>query len=98
MKDAIFDNLGKAIPVEAFHPGEFLLEEIEYRQLIKEDVAEQLGILPQQLSDICSGKQNITAQLALKLAETFSISAAYWMNLQAAWDMQEAQSLNATKD
>jgi len=98
MKDYVFNNLGEAINVEAFHPGEFLLEEIEHRKLLKKDVAEKLEILPQHLSEIFKGKRNISAKLAVKLERTLEISAEYWLSLQSAWDLQEARAIYAMAD
>ena len=76
---------------KAFHPGHFLLEEIEERGLLKKDVALQLGILPTNLSEILNSKRNISPKLAVKLEKTLDISAEYWLNLQMAWDLQNAR-------
>ena len=59
MNNQILDHNGNEIEIETFHPGEFLLEEIEERDLLKKDVAKQLVIFPHHLSKIFSGKRNI---------------------------------------
>ena len=61
----IFDHNGKVLQTKAFHPGHFLLEEIEERGLLKKDVALQLGILPTNLSEILNSKRNISPKLAV---------------------------------
>jgi len=91
MEEQVFDKSGKVIQVETFHPGEFLLEEIEARQLLKKEVAKELDILPHHLSEIFAGKRNISAKIAVKLEKALNISAEYWMNLQNYWDLQEAR-------
>ena len=91
MEEQVFDKFGNVIQIEAFHPGEFLLEEIEARHLLKKDVAKELGILPHHLSEIFAGKRNISAKIAVKLEKSLKISAEYWMNLQNYWDLQEAR-------
>lgn len=87
----IFNNNGKILQIVAFHPGQFLQEEIEERQLLKKEVARQLGILPTNLSEILNGKRNISPRLAVKLEIALGISAEYWLNLQMAWDLQNAR-------
>ncbi len=91
MNDHVLDHTGIPIEVEAFHPGEYLLEEIEHRKLIKKDVAAQLGILPHHLSDIFAGKRHISARLAVKLEKALGISADYWIGLQTNFDLQLAR-------
>lgn len=94
MNYQVIGNAGNAIETEAFHPGEFLLEEIEHRNLVKKEIAKDLGILPNHLSEIFSGKRNISARLAVKLEKVLGISAEYWINLQTAFDLQEARELD----
>lgn len=88
----VFDDHGKFLHVTAFHPGQFLAEEIEERKLLKKDLAEQLGILPTNLSEILKGKRNISPKLAVRLERVLEISAEYWLNLQMAWDLQNERS------
>ena len=76
---------------EAFHPGEFLLEEVEHRKLVKKDFAKQLGILPHHLSELFAGKRHISAPLAVKLEKVLGISAEYWLRLQTSYDLQQAR-------
>lgn len=87
----VFDKHGKALHVKAFHPGVYLEEEIEERELLKKDLAQQLGILPTNLSEILKGKRNISTRLAVRLEKVLEISAEYWLNLQMAWDLQNAR-------
>jgi addiction module HigA family antidote len=77
MNNQILDHNGKDIEIEAFHPGEFLKEEIEERDLLKKDLAKALGILPHHLSEIFAGKRNISAALAVRLEKFLGISAHY---------------------
>lgn len=96
MKNQIFTNKGAELIPEAFHPGIFLLEEILVRELLKKDIADALGLLPNNLSQIFTGKRNISAQLAIKLEKRLGISAAYWFGLQNAYDLQQARQLELT--
>lgn len=92
MNYTINDSKGNVLEVKAFHPGIFLEEEIEDRELLKKTVAQQLEILPTNLSEILKGKRNISPRLAVKLEKVFKISAEYWLNLQMAWDLQNARA------
>ncbi|MDR3697743.1 hypothetical protein [Mucilaginibacter sp.] len=69
----VLDHQGNEIEIEAFHPGEFLQEEIEARNTLKKDVAKSLDILPHHLSEIFAGKRNISARLPVK-SENYSAS------------------------
>lgn len=95
MNNEVLDHNGNEIEIEAFHPGEFLLEEIEERDLLKKDVAKQLDILPHHLSEIFSGKRNISARLAVRLEKILGISSHYWLGLQMEYDLFVAKQLEA---
>lgn len=94
----VFDRHGnKLTTTVAFHPGSFLKEEIEARGLKKSELALQLNLLPGHLSEVFSGKRNISAQMAVRLEKVLGLDAELWMNLQQAFDLaiarkQEAQS------
>jgi addiction module HigA family antidote len=87
MNNQILDHNGKDIEIEAFHPGEFLKEEIEERDLLKKDLAKALGILPHHLSEIFAGRRNISAALAVRLEKFLGISAHYWLGMQTEYDL-----------
>ncbi len=90
----VFDKNGNELrtPV-AFHPGEFLQEEVEERKLKKSELAKQLGLLPGHLSELFKGKRNINARLAVKLEKALDVSAEYWLGLQSAYDLSTAREL-----
>ncbi|MFD1258307.1 HigA family addiction module antitoxin [Mucilaginibacter terrae] len=95
MNNQVFDHNGNEIAIEAFHPGEFLQEEIEERNLLKKDVALALGILPHHLSEIFAGKRHISARLAVKLEKLLGISSHYWLGLQMEFDLYQAKQQEA---
>ncbi|MFD1167113.1 HigA family addiction module antitoxin [Sphingobacterium daejeonense] len=59
--------------------------------MLKKTIAQQLEILPTNLSEILKGKRNISPRLAVRLEKVLKISAKYWLNLQMAWDLQNAR-------
>jgi addiction module HigA family antidote len=95
MNNQILDHNGNEIEIEAFHPGEFLKEEIEERNMLKKDVAKALNILPHQVSEIFAGKRNISAILAVRLEKLLGISSHYWLGLQMEYDLFVAKQEEA---
>lgn len=73
------------------HPGTFLLEELEARGWAQVDLAYVLGIIPQQLSPLLSGKRNITPDMAIALGDAFDMPAEFFANLQKLYDLQKAK-------
>jgi len=90
----VFDKEGNELrTLVTFHPGEFLLEEVEERGLKKSELAKQLGLLPGHLSELFKGKRNINARLVVRLEKAMNVSAEYWLGLQSAYDLTAAREL-----
>lgn len=92
MINQVLDHTGKEMKIEAFHPGEFLLEEVEMRLLVKKDVATALDMLPSDLSEIFMGKRNISLKTALKIEQLLNVSADYWLSMQMEYDLYIGRS------
>lgn len=74
-------------------PGEVLLEEFLKPMNISQDkLAEDISVPLNRISQIVSGKREITADTALRLGRYFSIEPEFWMNLQARYNMKKARS------
>lgn len=90
----VFDKNGNQLKTPlAFHPGEFLLEEVEERGLKKTDFAKSIGMMPGNLSELFKGKRHINARIAIRLEKALDIDAEYWMGLQTAYDLNVAREL-----
>jgi addiction module HigA family antidote len=77
-----------------FHPGEILLEQyIEPKGLSQRSFARQLGWTPRKLNEIIKGKRSISASAAIDLAEALGTTPEFWLNLQQAWDLEQAYRL-----
>ncbi len=72
----------------AFHPGEFLSEELEERGLTGSDLARALNIPQNRISEILNGKRSVTVDTALRLALWSGSSPQYWLNLQQIHDLR----------
>ena len=75
------------IPGQAFHPGELLFDEIEYRGISQKELAAKMNISPTIMNEIIHGKRNLTAALAIKLEKALDIDAIMWMRLQVKYDI-----------
>lgn len=77
------------------HPGEVLKEEfMAPLELSANKLAIELGVPATRIGDIIrsEGPRAITADTALRLARYFRTTAAFWMNLQAAYDLSKAEA------
>lgn len=70
------------------HPGEVLLEDfLKPAGLSQYRVAKGLSVPPRRINEIVLGKRAISADTALRLARFFGTSDRFWLNLQAAYDL-----------
>ena len=73
-------------------PGELLLEEFLVPMGISQyRLAKEIGVPPQRISEIVSGKRAITADTDLRLCRFFGLSNGYWLRAQAACDTERAE-------
>jgi antitoxin HigA-1 len=78
--------------LKPIHPGEQLREEFMVPLgLSSNALARALGVTPARINEIVRERRGITADTALRLARFFNTSHQFWMNLQAAYDLQCAE-------
>jgi len=75
----------------ALHPGQFLREILEERNLSQAAFARLLGVTPTRISHIVKGGGPVTAEMALLFGRAFAQSPQYWLNLQASYDLKLAE-------
>lgn len=75
------------------HPGEHLREDfLPAYGLSAGGLARAMGLKDRtRIERLVRGKQPITADTALRLSAVFGTTAQFWMNLQAAHDLQAAR-------
>ncbi len=74
------------------HPGEVLKEEfLVPMEISVYRLSKETGLSQTRLSQIIKGMRSITAETAVKLGKYFGVPAEFWMNLQAFYDIEEAQ-------
>lgn len=74
------------------HPGEMLREEfLRPLALTQRELALRLGISYPRVNELIHKKRGVTPSTALRLEQLFGMEAQFWMNLQVAWDLYQAQ-------
>ena len=84
-------NLKDVVPSDAFHPGEFLNDELKERGLTQKSFALMSGMLPSQLNEFIKGKRGLSAELALKFGKVLDMDPVYWLNLQMIYELDLAK-------
>jgi addiction module HigA family antidote len=74
----------------AIHPGEILADELEELSVTPTELARQLKVPANRMTQIVQGKRSITGDTALRLAHWFGTGAQFWLNLQGAYDIRIA--------
>lgn len=92
LKGMNFRDISSGRRLAPVHPGEVLLEDfINPMGLTRYRVAKQSGMQQRRIDEICAGSRSITADTALRLARLFGTDPAFWMNLQAQYDLEVAE-------
>ena len=73
------------------HPGETVLEYLEFYDWSQRELARRTGLTPKTISEICNGKGPITPTTALALEKVFRRPAHLWLNLQRHFDEAAAR-------
>ena len=75
---------------EPIHPGEILTDELAELGISAAELARQIKVPANRISQILSGKRSITADTALRLGRWFGTGPKIWLNLQQAYDLDVA--------
>jgi HTH-type transcriptional regulator/antitoxin HigA len=78
-------------PKTATHPGETVIDYLEFNSWSQRDLARRTGLTPKTISEICNGKAPITPPTALALENVLKRPAHFWLNLQRQFDEAEAR-------
>ena len=74
------------------HPGAVLKEELEARGLSANAFALRLRVPPQRIQDIVAGRRGISPETALRLGASLGTPAKLWLDMQATYDLYEAEA------
>jgi len=77
--------------MEAIHPGEHLAEELKEMGMSAAELARQIQVPTNRMTQILNGRRSITGDTALRLAHFFGMSAEFWLNLQGIYEIRLAK-------
>ena len=76
----------------SIHPGDFLAETLHELGISQAQFARAIGVSPMRISHIVNHTRPVTAELALLFGRALGQSPQYWLNLQSAYDLKQAQA------
>lgn len=79
------------MPSAAVHPGQMLHDQLQAIGVKPSELARQIDVPANRISQIINGKRAITGDTALRLAHWFKTAPDYWLGLQTSFDLQLAE-------
>lgn len=73
------------------HPGEILADWLGDAQITPSDLATAIRLPLGPVAAVLEGAAPLSAALALRLSRYFGTSPQFWLNLQAAYDLEVAE-------
>ena len=77
--------------VTAIHPGEHLSEELQTLGMSAAELARNLDVPTNRITQILNGQRAVTGDTALRLAHFFGTTPQFWLNLQSLYELRAAQ-------
>ena len=77
--------------IKAIHPGEHLAEELEALKMSAAELARNLAVPTNRITEILNGQRAITGDTALRLGHFFGTSAEFWLNVQSLYELRLAR-------
>jgi addiction module HigA family antidote len=82
---------GTLMAITAIHPGEHLAGELKALGMSAAELARQLNVPTNRITQIMNGQRAITGDTALRLGHFFGTSAEFWLNLQNLYALRLAE-------
>ena len=76
---------------DAIHPGETLREDLEALGMSAAELARQIHVPVNRITEILNGRRAITGDTALRLGHFFDTSGEFWLNLQKLYELRLAE-------
>lgn len=73
------------------HPGEILADELAELDVTPTELARQLAVPANRVTQIMKGQRAVTGDTALRLGHWFGMNPQFWLNLQSAYDIRLAE-------
>jgi len=78
-------------PDYTIHPGEYLEEVLDAREIKKREFAERVGLSVKAVSQIINGKSLFSPEVALRFERVLGISASIWGGMAESYQLFEAR-------
>lgn len=85
------NNIVNYADVMAFHPGYYIAEIIDEMGVTQAEFATRLGTTAKNLSTLINGQNNLSKDIARKLASMLGMNVEFWLNLQSAYEEKLAE-------
>jgi antitoxin HigA-1 len=76
--------------MRVIHPGAILKDELDELGITPTEFARQIAVPPNRVSQIIGGKRSVTGDTALRFGHWFETDPQFWLNLQAQFDLAQA--------
>ena len=76
--------------IRAVHPGQVLKDELDELGITPTEFSRQIDVPPNRVSQVIAGKRSITGDTALRFGHWFGADPQFWLNLQAQFDLAQA--------
>lgn len=81
--------------VIAIHPSKHLTEELKALDMSAAELARNLDVPTNRVTQILNAQRAITGDTALRLAHYFGTTPEFWLNLQSLHDLRLARQKSA---
>jgi addiction module HigA family antidote len=75
----------------AIHPGEHLADELRETGMSAAELARQINVPVNRITQIINGQRAVTADTALRLGHWFGTGPEVWLNLQVLYELRRAR-------
>lgn len=75
----------------AIHPGEILADELAELRVTPTELARQLNVPTNRVTQFIQGRRSITGDTALRFGHWFGNAPQFWLNLQSAYELRLAE-------
>ncbi len=82
------------MPRMPIHPGMVLSDELAELGVSPTELARQLRVPHNRITQIVQGKRAVTGDTALRLGHWFGTTPVFWMNLQSLYDVRVAEQVS----
>lgn len=85
-------RIGRTSQRPRTHPGAAVATELEDRGLTVTEAARRLGVSRRSVSELVNERRGISPEMALRLGRFFGDDARRWIDMQARFDLWEAET------